>query len=414
MLPPLLEIFVVWHPDDAGGRHAAEQLIQHFHGTTFSGLLGGAIEIYARSDGWTSSADAPRPVPLPGEPPPNGVAQAQLTVVVPVLGHGLAAAVEQGGAWRDYLSHIADAQAAAPDRVGIFPLQLHPQATDGTQLARIFGRFQRIAAPAAGTPTEDEAGLRCRDLTQGIAQLGSPNPERLTVFISHTKRSAPDAEEDVLGLVNQVRAIIADTRLADYFDARDLQPGQDWDAALRAHAATGALLALRTDLYASREWCQREMSIAKQHGLPVVIMDSLGRGEERGSYLLDHVARIPVQRLNHEWSRAGILRCLNLLVDESLKRVLWRRQQALAEGVTDLDVAWWAPHAPELMTLTAWIEENRNGDRMPSTGDPLRILHPDPPLGPEELRILKQLAAVAGILNELDIVTPRLLALRGF
>jgi hypothetical protein len=66
------------------------------------------------------------------------------------------------------------------------------------------------------------------------------------------------------------------------------------------------------------------------------------------------------------------------------------------------------------MTLTAWIEENRNGDRMPSTGNPLRILHPDPPLGPEELRILKQLAAVAGIPNELDIMTPRLLAVRGF
>lgn len=414
MLPPVLEIFVIWHPDDAGGRHAARRFVQHFHGRTFSGLIGGAIEIYARSDGWLSSAGAPRPIPLPGEPPPNGVTQAELTVIVPVLGLAMAEVVEGGGAWFDYLSHILDAQTAAPDRVRIFPLQIDAQASEGTQLGQMFHHLQRIAAPAHGTPAEDEAGLGCRDLAQGITQWASPSPGRLKVFISHTRRTAPDTEEDVIALVNQVRGIISDTRLAEFFDAHDLQPGEDWEAALREHAASGVLLALRTDLYASREWCQLEMSIAKQQGLPIVILDSLDRGEERGSYLLDHVPRIPVRRLNDEWSREGVLRCLNLLVDESLKRVLWHRQEALAQGVPGLDVAWWAPRAPELMTLTAWIEENRNGNHMPSSGNPLRILHPDPPLGPEELRILKQLVAVAGIPNDLDILTPRLLAVRGF
>jgi hypothetical protein len=284
----------------------------------------------------------------------------------------------------------------------------------GTELGRILGQYQALATPGPGTPAEDEARLRCRDLAQGIAQFASLITERLTVFISHTKHSASDGEEDVLGLVSLVRQVISQTRLAEFFDTHDLLPGQNWDERLREQAAMGALLAIRTDLYASREWCQREMSIAKVHGLPVVIMDSLGLGEERGSYLMDHVARIPVQMRDGQWDRDGILRCLNLLVDEALKRILWRRQEQLAEGVPDLNVTWWAPHAPEPITLTPWLVQRRSGPGLPVPDRPIRILHPDPPLGPEEVRILVEVLRAAGVPNDLDIMTPRILAARGF
>ena len=45
MLPPTLEIYVVWHPNDPAGQTAAQQFIEHFHGTAFSGLIGGAVII---------------------------------------------------------------------------------------------------------------------------------------------------------------------------------------------------------------------------------------------------------------------------------------------------------------------------------------------------------------------------------
>src|SRR5262249_5836333 len=154
---------------------------------------------------------------------------------------------------------------------------------------------------------------RGRDLAQSIAQLvGS---ERLTVFISHTKRSAAD-EDGVLDLISRVRTIIGQTRLGQFFDANDLQPGYDWDAALRAGASTCALLALRTDLYSSRTWCQREMRIAKQTGLPVVILDALGRGDERGSFLMDHAPRVRLHRDPDGWRVSDIRLGLNLLVND--------------------------------------------------------------------------------------------------
>lgn len=415
MLPPILEIYVVWHPEDRAGRDAAEQFVRHFHGSTFSGLIGGAVEVFIRSEGWLAKDGAPRPIPLPNAPPPNGLAQADITAIVPVLGIELAATVEdESGPWHAFLRKIVEAQAAAPDRVGIFPLVIDRDAADrATALGRLFGRFQRIAASAAGAPAEPIDALRCRDLAQGIAQLaGGADGGRLTVFISHTKRASGKDEDGVLALIERVRALIGQTRLNEFFDANDLQPGADWDDALRGNAARSAMLALRTDLYASREWCQREMLTAKREGMPIVILEALGHGEERGSFLMDHVARVPVRRAGEQWRDEDIRRGLNLLVDECLKRALWARQQALARGRPEYDIAWWAPHAPEPATFAQWLAARRAAG-IPADDKDLRVLHPDPPLGADERAVLEQMALLGGLTGRLDLMTPRMLAARG-
>jgi hypothetical protein len=414
MLPPVLEIYVVWHPEDKAGAAAAANVFEHFHGTVFSGLIGGAIEVYARSAGWRSNVDAPRPIPVPGAVMPNGLSTARLIALVPVLGVELAAAVEDcTNPWNGFTQAMVDAQQRAPDRVGIFPLATDAQATDGTKLGRLFGRFQRIAAPSPFVDPEPTEELLCRDLAQGIAQLAAGSDARLNVFISHTKRTGAGEEEHLPALIALVRTIIGETRLQHFFDATDLQPGRDWDAALRAEAARSALLALRTDLYASRAWCQREMLIAKRHGMPIVILDSLGVGEERGSFLMDHLPRIPVREDGGSWSKADIRRGLNLLVDECLKRALWNVQKALAADRPELGVAWWAPHAPEPITFAQWLEECAAEGMFPLGDADLRILHPDPPLGADEKAPLEQIASLMGHRGRFDVMTPRLLAARG-
>lgn len=408
MLPPVLEIYVVWHPDDLAGAGVAQDFVQHFHGTRFGGLVGGAIEVYVRSVGWRGPADAPRPLPFPGVPVLNGVVAAQLVAVVPVLGTELAAVVESGtGPWHDYAIDIVTTRDAHPECVGVFPVVVDRAAVDGTKLNRIFGRFHRIGRSA---PVEQESSSRCRDLAQGIAQwAGDP---RLTVFISHTSRTAPGDEPQVASLIELLRSVIGQTCLDDFFDTNDLQPGVDWDKEIRSAASTGALLAIRTDLYASREWCQREVLCAKCAGIPVVVLDALRRGEERGSFLLDHVPRVPVRHHCDDERRADILTGLNLLVDECLKGVLWRRQRELAQGRADLEVAWWAPHAPEPATLVAWLAAERTAGRL-TGADSARILHPDPPLGTDEKKVLEQMAKLGGLAGGLDIMTPRMLAARG-
>ncbi len=405
MIPPILEIFVVWHPEDPAGQLIADQFVEHFHGTAFSGLVGGAVETYVRSEGWRSPQDAPRSISS-GH---YGIAVAALTAIVPVLGNGLANAVQSGsGSWFDYARDIADRRQAAPDSVGVFPIRLSDGATDGTTLGGLFGSIQSIG-PQVSRIAPETASIRCRDLAQGIAQLANGG-SRLKVFLSHTKRAGDDETERLNRLIGQVRRAIDETRLSEFFDASDLQPGSDWVEGLDTNARSSTLLAVRTDLYASREWCQREVATAKLAGMPVVILDALTDGEERGSFLMDHVARVPNAAAGRDPDDTAIVAALNQLVDEALKRELWELQRRATDGGTAWDIAWWAPHAPEPLTLAGWLTEAVGGL---DAGEDVRVLHPDPPLGPVERDALSQIAGLSGLGDRLDIMTPRGLAARG-
>lgn len=409
MLPPVLEIIVVWHPRDTQAAALADLVFDHFHGTAYSGLIGGAIEVYVRSVSWSDEVDAPRPLPVPAFEHPAGVANPHVVAVVPLLGVELAAEIErEGSAWREYIRRIdAEAQRHA-GRFGVFPYALSFRAIDDTLLGKLLGTYQRLAA---GSPKDgDTVGrLLCRELAQGIAQLLMQRDKaRLTIFISHTKRPSQGEGETVEALIGEVRSVIKSTRLAEFFDATDLQPGQDWDAELRNGAATSALLAIRTDLYPSREWCQREMLIAKRVGMPVVILDAIGAGEERGSFLMDHVPRTPIRMTGGRWNRSEIYRALDVMVDQCLKRELWRLQENLTKSALGVDIDWWSPHAPEPITFLKWLIE-----RQPSLGDSdLVIIHPDPPLGADERKVLQEMLQLSGSRRTLVVMTPRLLAAR--
>ena len=221
-------------PGDQDARRIAEQFVDHFHGAAFSGLIGGAVEIYVRSAGWKDSQDAPRPLP-PRDASPYGIANAAITAIVPVLGIGMAGAVQGGaGPWHDYVRGIMALRHDSPDSVGVFPVRLSEGATAGTTLGQIFGSVQTIGA-SAGNISEKTAGIRCRDLAQGIAQLAN-GQQRLKVFVSHTKRAAENEGELLDALIKRIRCVIANTRLAEYFDASDLQPGSDWPGDLEERA----------------------------------------------------------------------------------------------------------------------------------------------------------------------------------
>jgi len=411
VLPPVLEIYALWHPDDPVGEELAQELIDHFHGTAFSGLIGGAVEIYVRSAPWREPGGPPRPMPFQ-EPLPYGLPSAELTVVVPFLGLGMASVVEAGDeGWTGYLQTLLAARSAEPYEIGVFPFVIDPAAVDGTALGELFVDIQRIGHPDDLAPADQAPRQRCRDLAQAIAQLADgPGDEVLTVFISHTKKATGEEGESHVLRIDRVRRAIQHTHLREYFDASDLQPGVDWAEELRAKSATSALLGVRTDLYATREWCQREVSVAKRAGMPVVMIDALQGGEERGSFLMDHVPRVAGHPEADGISEAAILEALGVLVDECLKRELWRRQLALS-GDEDLEVAWWAPHAPEPLTFVDWIHQARSEEELPA--GKLRILHPDPPLGPDELAALVEIASIAGLEDGIEVLTPRGLAARG-
>lgn len=405
MLPPVLEIYLVWHPaDDENARAIAEKVIDHYHGDLFSGLIGGAVEVCLRSAGWTGTGSAPRPILLPEDAgPPRPAAY---VAIVPMLGNGLARALSNDPAnpWHAFLARMKDASQVSPDRLCIRAVTLDRDAPSAPALAALFADKQFLAGKDPLNPADDTMLLR--DMSQSLAQFIDGSTAPIQVFISHTKHIDAALEAATKAFIKTVRDTIQTTRLAAFFDSQNIQAGEDWAQALKQNATTGAMLSLRTDCYAGREWCQREVATAKTSGIPVVVLDALERGEKRGSFLLDHLPRIPARRAGPDWELEGIRRGLALLVDECLKRALWRRQQELAGPAAD--ISWWAPHAPEPLTLTDWLSHNT-----PSRKNPVIVLHPDPPLTACEVEMINAMAALAGLKQGVEALTPRSYAARG-
>lgn len=119
-----------------------------------------------------------------------------------------------------------------------------------------------------------------------------------------------------------------------------------------------------------------------------------------------------------------IVIALNRIVDESLKRALWRKQDIPRDVVTRFKAlnkarkeAGAAPssnndgfdaapfHAPEPLMLTRFL--TRHKTVFPDDGH-LWLIHPDPPLLPPEHEVMVNLCALSGYEREhIHFLTPR-------
>lgn len=394
--PPILDLFVVWHPDDEVGAEVFERLHSHFHSEGYAGLAGGAVEVYARSSGWAALKGAPRPLLLPGDAV-GAPTPAHFAAIVPVLGAGLRGAVQRDKDWAEYVRLIVHAHS---DRAVLLPVTVPGVNLTDSALAATISGVQRIPKDALATP-----GLLERSIAQAIAQKAGELTSPVRVFISHAKHFS-DHEVELSGrrLYDRVRSAIAGSHLGEFFDAHDLLPGSDWAAELVANAGTAAMLMVRTDRYASREWTQREVRAAKQRDVPIVGLIALTEGEARGSFLMDHVPTVP---LHQDAVIESISTALDRLVDEVLKRVLWAAQSTYIRR-TGFD--WTPVHAPEPVTAVGWLSQHH--DEYPDD-DHILIIHPDPPLGAAERAVIDELCALAGFGTRVDILTPRTFAARG-
>jgi hypothetical protein len=404
--PPILEVYVLWHPDDDLGRSIADRLIEHFHGPAYAGLAGGAVEVYVRSTGWSEPSGCPRPLPFM-QPLPAHISAGQITVVIPVIGRGMARAFRDNDGWCHYLEAVFNADTGTsptegPEVVAVLPLPAPGADLSGSGLASMSARLQALPTAAAHS-----AAVLAREVAQAIAQriarefTKSELDERVTVFVSHTKHPASSGDNPHR-LVATVQEVLQSTHLDSFFDAHDIQVSDDWETKLDTEAARHALLMVRTDKYASRGWTQREVLAAKTHDIPIVSLYAVSREEQRGSFLMDHV---PVVACPPDDEHDAIERALNRLVDEALKRALWLVQRSYLQQ----DGFDWLPvHAPEPVTLAAWLRSH-DIDKEAQ----LLIMHPDPPLGPTEREVILDLCEIAGLRGTLEILTPRSFATRG-
>ena len=139
--------------------------------------------------------------------------------------------------------------------------------------------------------------------------------EKIRVFISHSKH---DGDGESVG--HSIRDWIhAHSPLDSFFDVYDIPPGLSFGEVLPHQIGAGAVLAVHTDSYSSREWCRREVIEAKRRVVPMIVVDCVRDIDPRG---MAYLGNVPVIRM--EPGRTGRIGAVaGCLLEEVFLTKLW-------------------------------------------------------------------------------------------
>src|SRR5262249_18605007 len=94
--------------------------------------------------------------------------------------------------------------------------------------------------------------------------------KREKIFLSHAKFDGKLAAERIQRHINDPANGL---RLATFYDALELESGEEWKKGLREAASNASMLALVTEAYDSRPWCNQEILWAKEFRRPLLLVD---------------------------------------------------------------------------------------------------------------------------------------------
>ena len=358
----MLVVYAVWHPRCETAAGLARAMFAALCANPDVPLSRGlGLRVLFRTS--MSADELPAPVPF-------GVAQQ--TVVFVFADDFLVAA----SAWRSYVDGLVE--LAGPDD-WVVPLAL----TASGNLPPGLGELQ--AVQLGGLPMALQKATLLNDVMHDICRRLDPDARKVRVFLSH-------ARHDGLEITKAVRRYLRDVaRLDDFFDATDIPHGTRFPQFLTEGAAgTPALLAVHTDAYASREWCQLELLVAKRHHVPIVVLSAV-EGREARSF--PYMGNVPVVRWHGETSLPDVVGAL--LTEVLRDRYFPRRVERICAYHDISSERHVFAYPPELLTVLAHKAEISSARE---TGG--KYLYPDPPLGTAELQLLHEFAP------DIEIITP--------
>jgi len=207
--------------------------------------------------------------------------------------------------------------------------------------------------------------LLARDPASSDGSASNAAPARF--FISHAKL-------DGLPLAHSLSHLIAQLPwLGQFYDAKDIQSGDDFKEVLERGVLGSMLLVLRTDIYDLRFWCRQEMMWAEAFDRPVLLVDARTELLSRASVLGftgipgvripdGNLVRVLMEGLR-EWVRIGVLHR--------------RFAELIATKVVSAQETELLSRAPTLTSLAEAIKRLRGKAK---TQDAVRVVHAEPPL----------------------------------
>ena len=358
-------MYVVWHPEAQDSAEYARAIFRECCADPdIPARRGLGIPVWFRTS--VSPASAPPPVPF---------GKAKRTAVFVLADDKLVAEP----VWRDYVSDLTKSVSSSDVVVGV-------ALTAVSHLPPRLAAVQGIRLPDYD-PADRETEL-LNNVKNDLCRLLRPDAEKVKVFLSYAK-------QDGLSITTEVRRYLHEqTKLGDFFDATDIPDGARFAEFITENAGSlPVLLAIQTDTYGSRDWCRLEVLEAKRQRVPISVLAAMQRGEARS---FPYLGNVPVVCWH---GKASLPVIVSALLGEVLRdRYFPERVRAicLQRGISMKHEVFTYP--PELVTALL-----HRGETLPAGGKLRRYLYPDPPLGVEELLLLRQFDP------NIDPVTPTVL-----
>lgn len=288
--------------------------------------------------------------------------------------------------WHDYIEKIP-----SEDKFRVIPVAIHNDGQKHTTSGRLES-LQMIRAFIWDKKFEKEMAIL--ELSHELFRWGFNNPNTtslgqnssIKLFLSHAKRG-----DTGLKHAEQIKSFIDNTNLKRFFDTYQISPGFKFDDEIENHIKDSTIIAILSDVYSSRYWCQREILTAKDDERPIIVVNSLENYEDRIFPAASNVPSLHVT--DAPLSEAEILNILNAALIETI-----RFSYAKASLIYYQSLGWIDSNAkivsrpPDIQQVCKFLTELQKDNEIPS--DKLKDLHicyPEPPLYAEETEWTKTL-----------------------
>lgn len=135
----------------------------------------------------------------------------------------------------------------------------------------------------------------------------------IKIFLSHSK-----SDDSGKKISEKIKQFIDNSNMRRFFDTDEISPGFRFDQEIEKHIQDSTLLAIVSDTFSSRYWCQRELLFAKEQNCPVVVVNCLEDFEDR---IFPAASNVPCVHISsaEQVSEKDILRILSTALIETVR-----------------------------------------------------------------------------------------------
>lgn len=202
----------------------------------------------------------------------------------------------------------------------------------------------------------------------------------LKIFLSHAK----DGKNGIM-LARNLKEFIDNSNMKNFFDATDIAPGYKFDEEIKKNIEDSSMILIRSDIYCSRYWCQKEILTAKELNRPMIIVDVIEEYEDRNFPFASNLPEIRV-KLDGTVEEYDMLRILVSILLETIRFLYAKQKLNMFSDIDSLKVKK-CYRPPEVSDIGELFKKSE-GDIKANYDI---ILYPEPPIYSEESDFLDEL-----------------------